>query len=132
MVLTIPLVPALRDRNKITLAEEIDMKPRNKTPRKGLFSSKGLTLPLITALFPAALIAEEPAHTLDKPFGEVEIGVGYVNQDSFKFGDYTGLEDHGPYFIGNMDLTGRDNESANYWKIQADNLGLRSKSATGA
>lgn len=58
--------------------------------------------------------------------GEVEVGVGDVSDDSFKFGDYTGLNEEGAYFIGNADLRYRG-EDARYWDLTAEDLGLDSR-----
>jgi len=58
---------------------------------------------------------------------EVEIGVGGVDDDSFKFGEYNGLEDSGAFFIGNIMhrknavIGDADN---NYWEFSGTNLGL--------
>lgn len=65
---------------------------------------------------------------------EIEIGAGYVSEDSFKFGEYNGLEDQGGFFIGNISLRKHmligddDNE---YWELSGSNLGLDSRSAYG-
>ena len=58
--------------------------------------------------------------------GEVEAGAGYVSDDSFKFGEYTGLTEKGGYFVGNAYLRYRG-EEAKYWNIEADNIGLESR-----
>ena len=62
---------------------------------------------------------------------EVEAGAGYVTEDSFKFGEYSGLEDQGPFGIGNVTVRGRaafDSESSQYWEATGTNLGLDSRS----
>jgi MtrB/PioB family decaheme-associated outer membrane protein len=58
---------------------------------------------------------------------EVEIGIGGVDDDSFKFGEYNGLEDSGAFFIGNImhrknAVIGDDDN--NYWEFSGTNLGL--------
>lgn len=58
--------------------------------------------------------------------GEVQFGVGYVSTDSFKFGDYTGLNRKGPYAIGDATLRYRG-DNANYWNLYASDLGLDSR-----
>ena len=58
--------------------------------------------------------------------GEVQLGVGYVSEDSFKFGDYTGLNRGGAYGIGDTALRYRG-ENAKYWNLYATNLGLDSR-----
>ncbi len=59
--------------------------------------------------------------------GEVEAGAGYVSDDSFRFGDFTGLNEQGLFGIGNLFWrnTGAD---ADYSEITASNVGLDSRS----
>ena len=60
----------------------------------------------------------------DQPwFLEVETGPGYVSNDSFKFGEYNGLEDKGLFLVLDVDARYRDGE-ANYLDISASDLGL--------
>ena len=62
--------------------------------------------------------------------GAVEVGAGYVSEDSAKFGEYTGLNQEGAFFIGegNARFRGAD---GTYWNADASNLGLDSR-ALGA
>ena len=62
---------------------------------------------------------EEPWH------GELGFGIGYVTNDSFKHGEYTGLTDKSAYVSGSVDVFYRDDE-AYYLNIEGDNLGLDS------
>jgi MtrB/PioB family decaheme-associated outer membrane protein len=59
--------------------------------------------------------------------GDFEIGGAYVSEDSFKFGEYTGLVDEGGYAIANARATYRD-EDADYMEFEATDLGLDSRS----
>ncbi len=55
--------------------------------------------------------------------GLLDLGLGYVSDDSFKFGEYNGLEEKGAYLIGNM--TGRyRGEDAAYVDLSVTDLGL--------
>jgi hypothetical protein len=58
--------------------------------------------------------------------GEVEGGLGYVSDDSFKRGEYTGLHEEGVYLIGNADLSYLG-EDAQYWDLIVEDLGLDSR-----
>ncbi|MBA1148112.1 MtrB/PioB family decaheme-associated outer membrane protein [Ectothiorhodospiraceae bacterium WFHF3C12] len=60
--------------------------------------------------------------------GSITAGGGYVSEDSFEFGDYTGLEEEGAYPILGGELRYRG-ENAGYLDLSADNLGLESRSA---
>jgi MtrB/PioB family decaheme-associated outer membrane protein len=57
----------------------------------------------------------------------VDVGVGTVSQKSSKFGDYTGLNDNGAYFIGDGTLRYKSADGT-YWNVDAANLGLDSRS----
>ncbi len=59
--------------------------------------------------------------------GYVDAGIGYLSQDSFKFGEYTGLTDKGPYFVGDA-LYGYRDKNGHYLDLDARNLGLESRS----
>ncbi len=58
--------------------------------------------------------------------GYVDAGVGYLSDDSFKFGEYTGLTDEGAYLIGDARYRYRG-ENARYLDLDARNLGLDSR-----
>ncbi len=58
--------------------------------------------------------------------GEVEAGLGYVSNDSYKFGQYTGLEKQGGILIGGGSYRYRDGESR-YMGFYADDVGLESR-----
>jgi len=59
--------------------------------------------------------------------GTVDFGIGNVSEDSFKFGEYSGLYEKGVFLIGDAALRSRG-ENANYWNVDASNLGLDSRS----
>lgn len=60
-------------------------------------------------------------------YGRLELGSAYVSDDSFKFGDYRGLDDKGLYAIGEIDLRYWGKGSA-YWEMIGSDLGLDSRS----
>ncbi len=59
--------------------------------------------------------------------GSVDVGAGSVSDKSAKFGDYTGLNKKGGYFIGGASASYRGKD-ADYWRFDASNLGLDSRS----
>src|SRR3990172_3579280 len=64
----------------------------------------------------------------------VEVGAGWVSTDSFKFGEYSGLEDRGFFGLGNVEVYRRspyDGDSTQYWELTGTNLGLTSRSVRG-
>jgi MtrB/PioB family decaheme-associated outer membrane protein len=75
---------------------------------------------------------EQPPVEFTTNASTVEFGFRYNSNDAYRFGDFTGLDDEGLFFVGNMDLWGRkrfDNDSTRYWRLKASNLGLASRSA---
>jgi MtrB/PioB family decaheme-associated outer membrane protein len=59
--------------------------------------------------------------------GDVEFGAGYVSEDSFKFGEYTGLHEDGGFFVGNANIRYRGEDAA-YMDLSVDDAGLDSRS----
>jgi len=70
---------------------------------------------------------EASAKELTTPTKTIDVGAGWVSRDSFKFGEYNGLENKGLYGIGNLDLRGGgayDSNDATRWSLTGHNLGL--------
>lgn len=60
-----------------------------------------------------------------------ELGMGWLSNDSYKFGEYSGLTDKGPFPIANIEFLWRapyDGESTQYWEFSGTNLGLDTRS----
>ncbi|MFV1998170.1 MAG: MtrB/PioB family decaheme-associated outer membrane protein [Acidiferrobacterales bacterium] len=57
--------------------------------------------------------------------GYINLDLGYISNGSYKFGEYNGLNEKGPYLKGDLNALYRD-EEGNYWNIGAENLGLDS------
>jgi len=60
--------------------------------------------------------------------GELDVGLGWVSEDSFKFGEYNGLNEEGGYFIGNARLLYRNEEDGRYYDLHAHDIGLDTRS----
>lgn len=75
----------------------------------------------------AAEVSDEVAR-LTLPESEIELGAIGVSDDSFKFGEYTGLEEEQTYAIANVRLLRRDAEDGRYLEIIGRDLGLDSRS----
>ena len=58
--------------------------------------------------------------------GKVEVGAGSVSNDSFKHGDYTGLDEQGAYIVGNGSYEYKSAESS-YVDAEVSDLGLDSR-----
>jgi len=69
---------------------------------------------------------------LTTPQDSVELGLGGTSFGSYKFGEYNGLEDHGPFGIANFHLAGGgayDSGDATRWHLNATDLGTAARSA---
>jgi len=67
---------------------------------------------------------------LTETLSTVEFGLGYVDEDSFRFGKYSGLKKKGAYGVLDFDIQKRgayDSDSARYWHFKGSNLGLDSR-----
>ncbi|MDP3191338.1 MULTISPECIES: MtrB/PioB family decaheme-associated outer membrane protein [Comamonadaceae] len=77
-----------------------------------------------------ALAADDDVAALIRPDNQIELGVGYVSDPSFKFGNFTGLHDNGAHLIGNIDLNRRNEANTHYFSLTGRNLGLSSRNLT--
>jgi MtrB/PioB family decaheme-associated outer membrane protein len=74
--------------------------------------------------------AQTTAASQTKPENRADVGVGGVSDSSFKFGEYNGLQNSGPFGIGNFDFRGGapfDSKSTWHWNMKGTNLGLESR-----
>lgn len=70
-------------------------------------------------LVPVELISETVLN-------EIELGVGYVSDDAYKFGRYNGLQSEGPFAVGDIKIREFD-EDGRFWSMRGTNLGLESR-----
>jgi MtrB/PioB family decaheme-associated outer membrane protein len=110
---------------------------------KGRFNVKPSTAAVRCALVamaiaPAAYAADavDPeVAALTQPASRIEAGVGYVNKDSAKFGEYNGLQKKGAYGVLNLDLRGGtygENDDGTRWKVIGTDLGLDTRDLTAS
>ena len=62
-----------------------------------------------------------------RPTNTIEVGAGYVSEDSFKFGEYNGLFNKGLFGIFNLDLSGGGaygSGDPTRWRLVGTDLGL--------
>jgi MtrB/PioB family decaheme-associated outer membrane protein len=97
-------------------------------PRTIVLAVRGAIAAL--AFVPLAHAAEAgDADDLMQRTSSVEVGAMYLNKDSAKFGEYSGLDKKGAYAIGNLEMFGGDGpDGAFRWKVLGYNLGLDSRS----
>jgi MtrB/PioB family decaheme-associated outer membrane protein len=81
---------------------------------------------------------DEEVAALTQPTNTVEVGAIHVNKDSAKFGEYTGLNQSGASFVGNLNVRGgraytdKDNGGTQRWSIKATDIGLTSRSMSAS
>jgi MtrB/PioB family decaheme-associated outer membrane protein len=86
----------------------------------------------LTAMAAALFAAYPPAYAqesdglaeLTKPTSFVQFGVGYVDEDNGRFGQYNGLNDKGSYGLLDFNLIGREDATGTWIGLRARNLGL--------
>lgn len=96
-----------------------NMKANARFPKSAIVSA-------LLAAIPPALAAEgdEDLARLTKPQSEVSAGVGYVNDDNQRFGQYTGLTDKDPYLLLDADVERRNDATGTWLRLTGRNLGF--------
>lgn len=64
------------------------------------------------------------------PENKIQLGIGGVSDDSFKFGEYNGLQNQGPFGISNFYFRGGaayDSNSTWRWRFEGTNIGLENR-----
>ncbi len=64
---------------------------------------------------------------LTKPESNIEFGLGYVNKDGLRFGQYSGLNEKGTYGLLGGSLIKRDDATGTWLNLSGRNLGLESR-----
>ncbi|NOR51980.1 MAG: MtrB/PioB family outer membrane beta-barrel protein [Gammaproteobacteria bacterium] len=97
-----------------------------------------LTLSLLTSGLVHGIAGAEEAHEEDpKPLvpeafvsrpivSEIELGIGYVSDDAYKFGRYNGMQTDSVFLLGEINVR-QFFESGNFLSVRATNLGLESR-----
>ncbi|MFU8815534.1 MAG: MtrB/PioB family outer membrane beta-barrel protein, partial [Pseudomonadales bacterium] len=81
---------------------------------------------LLMALAAVALV---PAAAGDIQ-GQLELGLGYVDESSYRYGKYSGLRDEGPALLADFEFAARparDSDELAYWRLAGQRLGLNSR-----
>jgi MtrB/PioB family decaheme-associated outer membrane protein len=74
--------------------------------------------------------ADDAVRRLIRPTNVIEVGAGYVSDDSAKFGEYNGLSNKGIYGIFNFDIRGGGDYGsgdATRWRATGTDLGLETR-----
>jgi len=94
-----------------------------KASRKDPFILTAVAAALLLAFGPA--MAQDNVAQLTKPDSTVNVGVGYVNKDNQRFGQYNGLTDKGAYGIIDFSLNKRDDSTGTWFRLQGRNVGYK-------
>ena len=91
-------------------------------------------LAVAVALASAGAAAQEDSRPLATRWaldyvGSVELGVGYVSDENFEFGEYNGLDDDEAFVIGNADWSG--GSEGTLWNLSGRDLGLDTRETSG-
>lgn len=100
--------------------------------RCGMIAVRAALATLAFAPVAHAADSDDAVRALTEATSSVEVGVLNVNQDSAKFGEYSGLDKKRVYGIGELELLGGDGpDGAFRWNVLGRNLGLDSRSLAG-
>jgi MtrB/PioB family decaheme-associated outer membrane protein len=89
---------------------------------------------LATIYAAQGVAADDSVRQLTEPTNTVEVGAGYVTQDSAKFGEYNGLSNKGLFGIFNLDLRGGGSYNSSdptRWRLFGNDLGLETRDIAG-
>jgi MtrB/PioB family decaheme-associated outer membrane protein len=64
---------------------------------------------------------------LTRPESTASFGLGYLDKDARRFGQYSGLNERGAYGLLDLDIVNRDDATGTWLKFRARNLGLESR-----
>ena len=68
-----------------------------------------------------------PEEFISEPvLNRIDLGIGYISDDAYKFGRYNGMQTQGAYVIGDVKIREFD-EDGRFWSLRGTNLGLESR-----
>jgi MtrB/PioB family decaheme-associated outer membrane protein len=114
---------------------EEDVMPEAVVTEEGMAEEEGMDEESMAAdegMEEEGMLEEEGEELPPLYTSEIELGVGYSTTNTFsagtyKFGEYNGLQDDGPFAISNILLRKYSvigDEDNNYWEFRGTNLGL--------
>lgn len=85
--------------------------------------------PGLSVLVGVLVIAQTWSTSVTAQASSIEIGLGYNSENSYRFGQYSGLTQSGGFAVGGFSLQSQASDASNrYWSISGKNLGLESGS----
>ena len=95
-----------------------------KASRKDPFILTAAAAALLLAFGPA-MAQDNSVAQLTEPQSSINVGVGYVDKDNHRFGQYNGLIDKGAYGIVDFNLDKRDDATGTWFRLQGRDLGFK-------
>ena len=80
------------------------------------------------ALSPARAAEDDDVRALTRPESEARAGIGFVDKDNRRFGQYSGFNEKGGYLLLDADVVRRDDATGTWLRFGGRNLGLDSRS----
>lgn len=82
----------------------------------------------LCSAFGSAIAAEDDeVKALVKPVSSVSFGIGLLDGEARRFGQYNGLNDKGAYGLLDLDVVNRDDSNGRWLRLKGRNLGLDSR-----
>lgn len=95
-----------------------------KTNIRHIFPLTAIAAGLFAASGTVWAAEDDEVTQLIKPESTVQIGIGFVDNDNRRFGQYNGLTDDGAYGLLDADIVKRDDATGTWLKLKGRNLGL--------
>jgi MtrB/PioB family decaheme-associated outer membrane protein len=99
----------------------------NMTRPTRSFSRSAIAAALFVAFGTTYAAEADEITTLTKPESTIQFGMGYVDADNRRFGQYNGLNDKGAYGLLDLDIVRRDDTTGTWLKFRGRSLGLDSR-----
>ncbi len=91
------------------------------------FTHTAIAVALFSAFGTASGAETDEITALTKPESTIQFGVGHVDGDNRRFGQYNGLNEQGTHGLLNADIIKRDDATGTWLKFHGRNLGLDSR-----
>jgi MtrB/PioB family decaheme-associated outer membrane protein len=91
------------------------------------FSLKTTAAAVLAVLGTAWAAEADDLVRLAKPESTVSFGLGYLDSDASRFGQYSGMNERGVYGLLDLDIINRDDATGTWLKFRGRNLGLESR-----
>lgn len=95
--------------------------------KRNVLMPTAIAAALCTAFGTATAAEDSEVTALTKPQSTVSFGLGYVDNDNRRFGQYNGLNQSGAYGLLDLDVVNRDDTNGRWLRLKGRNLGLETR-----